>query len=56
MAPLFDEDRLKGSNLDPVELVTRLAREKALSIAATRPAAMIIGSDQMALFEHANCF
>jgi len=49
MAPLFDEDSLKGSNLDPVELVTRLAREKALSIAATRPAAMIIGSDQMAV-------
>jgi septum formation protein len=49
IAPLFDEDSLKNSDLDPVELVTLLARQKALSIAVNHPEAVVLGSDQMAV-------
>ncbi len=48
VAPDCDEDRLKGRGLAAEELVTRLAREKAESVAAAHPDAVIIGSDQAA--------
>ncbi len=48
VAPDCDEDRLKGRGLPVEELVTRLAREKAESLAALYGDAVIIGSDQAA--------
>ncbi|MBW2714000.1 MAG: septum formation protein Maf [Deltaproteobacteria bacterium] len=51
VAPLFDEERWKDSDLNPVELVTELAQQKALSIAVSHPKAVVIGSDQMAVSE-----
>ncbi len=48
VAPDCDEDRLKGRGLAAEELVTRLAREKAESVATAHPDAVIIGSDQAA--------
>lgn len=48
VAPDCDEDRLKGRGLAVEELVTRLAREKAESVAEAYPDAVIIGSDQAA--------
>ncbi len=51
MAPLFDEECWKDSDLAPVELVTELAQQKALSIAVSHPQAVVVGSDQMAVSE-----
>lgn len=48
VAPDCDEDGLKGQGLTAEELVTRLAREKAESVATAHPDAVIIGSDQAA--------
>lgn len=48
VAPDCDEDRLKGQGLAAEKLVTRLAREKAESVAVFHPDAVIIGSDQAA--------
>jgi len=48
VAPHCDEDRLKGQGLTAEDLVTRLARDKAESVAASHPDAVIIGSDQAA--------
>jgi septum formation protein len=48
VAPDCDEDQWKGQGLSAEELVTRLAREKAESVAASHPDAVIIGSDQAA--------
>jgi septum formation protein len=45
-APACDEDRLKGLGLGAEALVTRLARDKAASLAGAYPGAVIIGSDQ----------
>jgi septum formation protein len=45
--PLCDEDVLKRSGLSPHEVATRLAREKAQSIARTRRDAYVLGSDQL---------
>lgn len=51
VAPNCDEDRLKGQGLAAEELVTRLAREKAESVAGAHPDAVIIGSDQAAVLD-----
>lgn len=45
--PDIDESALAGEN--PVELVERLAIEKAKAVALNHPNALIIGSDQVAL-------
>ena len=44
--PRCDEDALKDQGLPVAELVTRLARDKALSLVDDYPDAVIIGSDQ----------
>jgi len=46
-SPGIDETRSADEN--PVELVHRLAREKAESVAARFPGAIVIGSDQVAV-------
>ncbi len=48
-APRIDESRLPGE--PPVELVQRLAREKARAVAADFPGALVIGSDQAACLD-----
>ena len=45
-APNVDESRLPGEN--PSSMAERLAREKALAVAARFPDSMVIGSDQAA--------
>jgi len=50
-APGIDE--APGPAEMPTELATRLAREKAAHIAAGRPQAWVIGSDQVAVLENA---
>lgn len=45
----IDETPLAGET--PVVLVERLSREKAAAVAARRPGALVIGSDQAAVFE-----
>ncbi len=47
-APRCDESHLKGMGLPAEELVTRLARQKAESLAPTHPDAVVLGSDQAA--------
>ena len=47
-APDIDEGSLPGES--PDELVARLSLEKARAVAARHPDALIIGSDQVALF------
>lgn len=47
--PNVDETPVPGE--DPQALALRLARSKAQVIAATRPDAVVIGSDQVAVFE-----
>lgn len=49
-APDVDERILK--NESPRELVTRLAREKALEVAEHHPDALVIGSDQVAVLDN----
>jgi septum formation protein len=49
-SPDLDESPL--SNEAPAALVTRLAREKAGKVAAASPHAIVIGSDQTALFDN----
>jgi septum formation protein len=46
IAPHVDETATEGET--PATLAVRLAREKALAIARTRPEAVVIGSDQVA--------
>ena len=48
-APEVDETRL--DNEMPIDLVRRLANKKARAISALHPAAVVIGSDQVAVFE-----
>ncbi len=48
-APDVDETPAPGE--DPVALALRLARAKALKVAARHPGAIVIGSDQVAVFE-----
>ncbi len=48
-APEIDESRLPGE--PPVDLVQRLAREKARVVAADFPDALVIGSDQVACLD-----
>ncbi len=48
-SPDVDERALENELAD--QLVARLAREKAGVISAVNPAAVVIGSDQLALFE-----
>jgi septum formation protein len=45
--PGIDEQRKAGES--PSDLVSRLAREKAMAVAARFPAAVVIGSDQAAV-------
>ncbi len=47
LAPDIDESPLAQES--PIETATRLAQAKALKIATAEPAALIIGSDQVAL-------
>ncbi|HEY5603527.1 MAG TPA: nucleoside triphosphate pyrophosphatase [Gammaproteobacteria bacterium] len=49
-APEVDERRMQHES--PSELVTRLAREKALAVAKRHPDALIIGSDQVAVLDN----
>lgn len=46
-------DETPGSDEAPRDLAVRLAREKARAIAATHPAALVIGSDQVSVFQGA---
>ena len=50
--PAVNEEPLAGEN--PVELVQRLARSKAMSLAGKFPGALIIGSDQVAVLPDGN--
>jgi len=47
--PAIDEFPLKHE--PPQQTVVRLAREKAMAVSAQHPAAVVIGSDQLAIFE-----
>ena len=49
-APDIDEQALEHES--PVELVKRLAKEKALAVAPRYPEALIIGSDQVAVLNN----
>jgi len=51
VAPTCDEDQFKALGLEPDELATRLASEKAMSVAEQHPAATIVASDQVLLFK-----
>jgi len=51
VAPTCDEEQFKALGLEPAELAERLAREKAISVAKHHPAATIVASDQLLLFE-----
>lgn len=55
VAPPFDEEAAKTAlaHLDPEALSLALARGKALSVAHTRPGAIVIGSDQVATIDGA---
>ena len=50
-APQVDETPLPGES--PAALAQRLALAKAHAVAALRPEAIVIGSDQVALLIHA---
>lgn len=52
-APGCDEESLKSElqGATPEEVVVQLARAKAASVAAKAPEAIVIGSDQICLFE-----
>ena len=50
LSPDIDESR--NNDESPAELVGRLADEKAASICRENPAAIVIGSDQIAVFEN----
>ena len=50
ISPSIDEKPLPGE--PPDDLVSRLAREKAKAVSAQHPDALVIGSDQLALFEN----
>lgn len=51
VSPACDEDALKDPALAPQALAEFLAEAKAASIAAQRPEAVVIGSDQLAAVE-----
>lgn len=55
IAPPFDEEahKQRHAHLSAEALSLELARGKALSVAATRPEAIVIGSDQIAVLEGA---
>ena len=46
-----DIDETPGQNESPVDMVVRLAVGKAQSVANNNPGAIVIGSDQIAVFE-----
>jgi len=48
-SPAIDEDALPGE--EPAALAARLAGEKAEAVSRRRPEAVVIGSDQVAVFE-----
>lgn len=48
IAPEVDEEQFKKLNLTPLELATRLAKEKSQAVARKFPQAVVIGSDQVA--------
>jgi septum formation protein len=47
LAPRCNEEALKRAGEDPAQQALRLAREKALSVAAHEPAVCVIGCDQL---------
>ena len=47
-----DIDESRKTNESPVELAERLADEKAATICRNHPTAIVIGSDQIAVFEN----
>lgn len=49
-SPDIDESRLEDET--PEQLVARLAREKAMAVAARHPGSLIIGSDQVAVIDN----
>ena len=44
-------DERKGKNESPIDLVNRLAREKAAIVSKENPRAIVIGSDQIAVYK-----
>jgi septum formation protein len=56
VAPACDEDALKDPRLAPQALAEFLAEAKAASIARQQPAAVVIGSDQLAAVEVAGAW
>lgn len=50
--PAIDEQSLKDYNLSPCEFTLKLGLEKAKSLVAEHPEAIIIGSDQVAHFNN----
>ena len=50
ISPSIEETPLPDE--PPASLVARLAREKARAVSAQHPAALVIGSDQVAMFEN----
>jgi septum formation protein len=52
--PSVDEERLKvgAAEKAPAELARYLAETKALSVSPTRPGNLVIGADQVLVFEH----
>ncbi len=52
VSPACDEEALKDPTLAPQALAEFLAEAKATSIARQQPAAVVIGSDQLAAIEH----
>jgi septum formation protein len=53
LAPLCDEEALKRPGLAPQALAEMLAEAKGASVAAVEPAAVVIGSDQVATIDGA---
>lgn len=51
VAPEVDEGPVQALDLAPEELAPRLAREKAEAVAIRHPDAVVIGSDQVCVFE-----
>ena len=54
MPPVCNEDKLKtdNPNLSPSDLSTFLAKEKALSISKNYPNSLVLGCDQICLFNN----
>ncbi len=51
VAPGVDERAIESRGGDPLDLAERLARAKAEAVAAREPDAVVVGSDQLVVFE-----